>query len=211
MPIIKTITCDDHPLVSMALCSALERDPEFKIIAQVDSGKKLVEILRHEACDLVIVDFSMPGDMDGLALISYISKMHPTLRIAILTGTISSGMASQCLKLGAHGLVRKSLDLVLLNKALKKIAFGRQYIDPGFEIDVHHADSIEEGLLRLSPRELAVIRLLIAGKSVTDIAQQLNRSIKTISTQKQMAFEKLGIENEADLFRLAAERGTDLL
>jgi two-component system, NarL family, captular synthesis response regulator RcsB len=211
MPIIKTITCDDHPLVSNALRSALERDPEFEIISQVNSGKKLIEMLRDHVCDLIVVDFSMPGEMDGLALVSYLSKRYPTVRIVILTGTISSSMANQCLKLGAHGLVRKSLDIDLLGDVLKKVAFGRQYIDPAFQLDIQHVNSVEQGLLRLSPRELAVIRLLLAGKSVTDIAHQLNRSIKTISTQKQMAFDKLGIESEAELFRLAAEHSADLL
>lgn len=211
MPIIKVITCDDHPLISTALKNALERDPEFRIVAQLDSGSKLVQTLRNESCHLLVLDFSMPGEMDGLALLSYISRVFPDIRIAILTGTISSGMASQCLKKGALGLLRKSLDMDLIGAALKKVANGRQYIDPDFQLDIRHADSAEEGLMRLSPRELTVVRLLVAGKSVTEIANQLNRSIKTISTQKQTAFEKLSITSDAELFRMAAERGTDLL
>ncbi|GGY20852.1 response regulator [Paludibacterium paludis] len=211
MPIIKVITCDDHPLISTALKNALERDPEFHIVAQTDSGSKLMQILRKEPCHLLVLDFSMPGEMDGLALLSYVSRVYPDTRVAILTGTISSGMASQCLKNGALGLLRKSLDMDLIGTALKKVAQGRQYIDPGFQIEIRTADAAEAGLLKLSPRELTVIRLLVAGKSVTEIANQLNRSIKTISTQKQTAFEKLGIESEAELFRMAAERGTDLL
>lgn len=211
MPIIKTITCDDHPLINNALRSALERDPEFRIVAQLDSGKKLLETLRTTECDLLVMDFSMPGEVDGLTLISYIAKVYSTLRIVVLTGTISPSMAQQCLKIGTHGLLRKSLDLDMLGDALKKVAFGRQYIDPEFKLDLKHIDKIEQGLLRLSPRELTVIRLLVNGKSVSEIALQLNRSIKTISTQKQSAFEKLSIQSEAELFRLAAERGTDLL
>jgi two-component system capsular synthesis response regulator RcsB len=202
---INTLICDDHPLVSLALKGVLTNDPEFKIQGEPASGPELISMLRNTPCDLVILDYSMPGELDGIALIQYLKRMYPDLRILVFSGTASAALAARCIEAGAHGFMRKTQTGEPMRAAIRNVARGQTYIDPGLQGEVKRASGFEQAFLSLSPREMVVIRLLLSGQSVSAIAQRLNRSIKTVSTQKQTAFRKLSVESDAELFQLAAE------
>lgn len=205
--LINTLICDDHPLVSMALKAVLHSDPEFNIVGEPASGPDLIAMLRKQRCDLVILDYSMPGELDGIGLIQYLSRMFPATRLLIFSGTASAALAARCIEAGAHGFMRKTQSGEPVREAIRSVARGAIYIDPSLEGEVKRAAGFEEAFLSLSPREMVVIRLLLAGQSVSEISERLNRSIKTVSTQKQTAFRKLDIQSDAELFRLASELG----
>lgn len=200
-----TLICDDHPLVSIALKAVLQNDPEFNIIGEPKSGPELVAALRRATCDLVILDYSMPGDLDGIALIQYLCRMYPQTRIMVFSGTASAAIAARCMEAGAHGFMHKTKADAAILSAIKRVARGHVYIDPSLQQDVNQASAFEKAFLSLSPREMAVVRLLLSGCSVTEIANKLNRSIKTVSTQKQTAYRKLTLHSDAELFQLARE------
>jgi two-component system capsular synthesis response regulator RcsB len=189
----------------MAIKAVLQNDPEFNILGEPNSGPELVAMLRRQKCDLVILDYSMPGDLDGIALIQYLARMYPKTRLLVFSGTASSALASRCLAAGAHGFMRKSQNGELLRQAIRNVASGSIYIDPGLQGEVKRASAFEQAFLSLSPREMVVLRLLLSGQSVTEISQRLCRSIKTISTQKQTAYRKLNIQSDAELFQLAGD------
>lgn len=202
---INTLICDDHPLVSFALKGVLMNDPEFQVLGEPSSGPELISMLRSTPCDLLILDYSMPGELDGIALIQYIKRMYPKVRILVFSGTASAALASRCIEAGAHGFMRKTQSGEPVRAAIRHVARGMTYIDPGLQGEVRRASDFEAAFLSLSPREMVVVRLLISGQSVSEIANRLNRSIKTVSTQKQTAYRKLGIHSDAELFQLAGE------
>lgn len=200
-----TLICDDHPLVSMALKGVLINDPEFKVVGEPSSGPELIAMLRNQPCDLVILDYSMPGELDGIALIQYLKRMYPEVRLLVFSGTASAALAARCIEAGAHGFMRKTHSGEPLRAAIRTVAYGKSYIDPGLQGEVRRASDFDQAFLSLSPREMVVVRLLISGQSVSEIANRLNRSIKTVSTQKQTAFRKLGVQSDAELFQLAGD------
>jgi two-component system capsular synthesis response regulator RcsB len=200
-----TLICDDHPLVSLAIKSVLQNDPEFNVVGVPASGPELVALLRRQPCDLVILDYSMPGELDGVALIQYLARMYPATRLLVFSGTASAALAARCMAAGAHGFMRKNQNSELVRAAIRSVACGSLYIDSGLQGEIKRASRFEQAFLSLSPREMVVLRLLLSGQSVTEIAQRLCRSIKTISTQKQTAYRKMNIQSDAELFQLAAE------
>jgi two-component system capsular synthesis response regulator RcsB len=202
---INTLICDDHPLVSLALKGVLTNDPEFRIQGEPASGPELISMLRTTPCDLVILDYSMPGELDGIALIQYLKRMYPDVRLLVFSGTASAALAARCIEAGAHGFMRKTQSGEPVRTAIRTVARGQTYIEPGLQGEVKRASGFDQAFLSLSPREMVVVRLLLAGQSVSAIAQRLNRSIKTVSTQKQTAFRKLGVESDAELFQLAGD------
>jgi len=203
--LINTLICDDHPLVSLALKGVLQKDPQFNIIGEPSSGPELIAMLRSQSCDLVILDYSMPGELDGIALIQYLKRMYPNVRILVFSGTASAALASRCIEAGAHGFMRKTQTGEPVRVAIRSVAAGKTYIDPGLQVEVRRASDFERAFLSLSPREMVVVRLLLTGQSVSEIANRLNRSIKTVSTQKQTAFRKIGVQSDAELFQLAGD------
>ncbi|MBV8049059.1 MAG: response regulator transcription factor [Paludibacterium sp.] len=205
--LINTAICDDHPLVSLALKTVLRGDPEFNIVGEPASGPELIKLLREQRCDLVILDYSMPGELDGIALIQYLSRMFPDTRLLVFSGIASAALASRCIEAGANGFMRKTQSGDLLREAVRSVAQGSLYIDPSLQGDYKRASGFEQAFLSLSPREMVVVRLLLAGQSVSEISARLNRSIKTVSTQKQTAYRKLNIQSDAELFRLAGDLG----
>ncbi|BEV70958.1 MULTISPECIES: response regulator transcription factor [unclassified Paludibacterium] len=207
--LINTVICDDHPLVSLALKTVLRSDPEFNILGEPASGPELIKLLREQRCDLVILDYSMPGELDGIGLIQYLARVFPETRLLVFSGTASAALASRCIEAGAHGFMRKTQSGDPLREAIRNVAKGGIYIDPALQGEVRRASGFEQAFLSLSPREMVVVRLLLAGQSVSEISARLNRSIKTVSTQKQTAFRKLNIQSDAELFRLAGELGVN--
>jgi two-component system capsular synthesis response regulator RcsB len=205
--LINTLICDDHPLVSMALKTVLRSDPEFNIVGEPASGPELINLLRKQRCELVILDYSMPGELDGIGLIQYLSRMFPETRLLVFSGTASAALAARCIEAGAHGFMRKTQSSEPLREAIRHVANGAIYIDPSLEDEVQRAAGFEQAFLSLSPREMVVVRLLLSGQSVSEISERLKRSIKTVSTQKQTAFRKLNIHSDAELFRLSSELG----
>jgi two-component system capsular synthesis response regulator RcsB len=207
--LINTVICDDHPLVSLALKTVLRADPEFNIVGEPTSGPELIKLLREQRCDLVILDYSMPGELDGIALIQYLTRVFPETRLLVFSGIASAALASRCIEAGASGFMRKTQSSDLLREAVRSVSLGSVYIDPSLQGDYKRASGFEQAFLSLSPREMVVVRLLLAGQSVSEISARLNRSIKTVSTQKQTAFRKLNIQSDAELFRLAGDLGVN--
>lgn len=203
--LVHTLICDDHPLVSLALKAVLQGDPEFNVIGEPASGPELIAMLRKQRCDLVILDYSMPGELDGIGLIQYLSRMYPDTRVLVFSGTASAALAARCIEAGAHGFMRKTQRGEPVREAIRAVARGVVYIDPSLDREVKRASGFEQAFLSLSPREMVVVRLLLAGQSVSEISERLKRSIKTVSTQKQTAYRKLNIQSDAELFRLAGE------
>ena len=198
---LKVVIADDHPVVLLGLREMIQRDEYFTLAGEALSSSQLVEQLRLHQPALLITDFNMPGDEtygDGLQLIEYIIEHFPGVKILVLTVMSNHLIISRLLELGVAGVIAKNHIREEIGKALNALANDRGYTAPAAPAIsvVSNAKVIDERFSTLSPREVEVLRLFVAGNSVGDIARQLNRSVKTVSTHKVAAMQKLEVLND---------------
>ena len=208
MSALKVVIADDHPIVLLGMSQMIQRDARFILVGEAISSSQLIEQLHQHQPHVLITDFNMPGDDvygDGLKMIEYIIRHFPATQILVLTMLSNSLIASRLEALGV-GVLQKNHMQDEIGQALSALSKRRDF-KPSLTTDTTVADTHENGVLfaSLSPRELEVVRLLVAGMSVTDIARQLSRSKKTVSTQKITAMRKLGVDNDMALLTYCLE------
>lgn len=201
---IRIFIADDHAIVRRGLKQILALAPDIVIAGEVGSGKALLEALAQTSCDLVLLDMSMPG-LSGVTLIEQISAKYPKLPILVLSMHIEAQIANRALKAGAAGYLTKDSDSDILMEAIRKVISGGNYIDPVLvETLVFNPEGTDKSPHeRLSKRELQVFNQLAAGKTVSEIAEALFLSVKTVSTHKIRLMEKMGLHTHTDLVRYA--------
>ena len=198
---LKVVIADDHPVVLVGLREVIQRDKCFTLVGEALSSSQLVEQLRLHQPALLITDFNMPGDEtygDGLQLIEYLIEHFPEVKILVLTMESNQLIISRLLEMGVAGVIAKNHIYQEIGKALSSLASGRSYTrtsTPNTSV-ITNPNVIDERFSTLSPREVEVLRLFVAGNSVGDIARQLNRSVKTVSTHKVAEMHKLEVIND---------------
>ncbi|KMN10618.1 response regulator [Pseudomonas sp. FSL R10-1350] len=195
---IKAVIADDHPVVLVGLREMIQRDTRFELVGEAVSSSQLIKLLVSNQLDLVITDFNMPGDDlygDGLQLIEYIIEQFPAVKILVLTMVSNQLIISRLLEMGVAGVIAKNHIHEEIGKALNALANDRPYVAPSVQpmSVLANAKVIDERFSNLSPREVEVLRLFVTGSTVSEIAKLLNRSVKTVSTQKISAMHKLEV------------------
>jgi len=203
------VIADDHPIVLAGVLELIGRDPRLEVIGHATGPSALVEQLQVRSADIIITDYSMPGDDtfgDGNRLISHLHRTFPSSKVLVLTMVSNPAIIAAMYRAGARGVVRKTGDLGELSTALNALLAQRIYRSPMLprEDSVPQAGADNAAAL-LSAREFEVIRLFARGQTVGDIANRLNRSTKTISTQKISAMRKLGTRTDHDLIAFCLE------
>ncbi|MEL7595608.1 response regulator [Aeromonas veronii] len=207
----KIILADDHPLILTGIRSLIEQiTPHCEVVAEAYQVSDLLSLLQQHHCDLLITDFSMPGDIrsDGMVMIQQLRRDYPTLPMIVLTQIHNAGILQSLLQLGVSGILLKKAVITELSDAIRQILSGQIYIGSSVKTLLaeagldHHITSIQ-----LTPKENEVVRLLASGMSVTQVAEYLHRSVKTISTQKKSAMMRLGISSNSALFDYAKSHG----
>ncbi|GLQ90751.1 response regulator transcription factor [Dyella flagellata] len=211
----RIVIADDHPVVMLGIRALLKERSGMQVIGEASNGRELLAVLASEPCDLLITDFSMPyedGSGDGLPLLRRVRRDHPRLPIIVLTMVHNAALTRGMLAAEVNGLVAKVAMTKELQLAIGAVMNGRTYICEAMR--EHVVDwSAQEGPERaaeavvLSQREAEVVRLYAQGLSVTQIAEQLHRSVKTVSQQKNDAMRKLGITSNTQLFEYARTYG----
>ena len=209
---IKVIIADDHPVILFGAAQALLKFPEIEVIGQARQSTELIQLLQKSPCDVVVSDLAMPGGQygDGMPLLGYIGRQFPTVRIVVLTMLENPALLKRLREVGVTAVINKSDDLSHIGLAIVHVMRGQEYIGPSVRLALDCMGLSASGQQRdvvLSKRELEVVRLFVSGMTITEIAAQLKRSIKTISTQKNTAMRKLGIERDSELFQYAQSNG----
>jgi len=199
---IRVLLADDHKIVRDGLRGILARTQDIEVAAEAADGDQALALVRTGAYDVVVLDMSMPG-LSGIDLIKRLAIERPTLRMLVLSMHGEEQYAARALKAGAAGYLNKDSAADLLVNAIRKIAAGGVHIGEAAAASIVNAGSA--GQRALSDREFEVLRLLVDGKSPTDVAEQLHLSVKTVSTHKTRILEKLGLRTTADLVRYALE------
>jgi two-component system invasion response regulator UvrY len=202
---------DDHTIVREGLKRILEPIGHEWSITEAGSGYQALEVLRARRFDLAIVDLSMPG-MSGLDLIRRVKSEHPTMAVLVLSMHGEEQYALRAFKAGANGYVTKDTASTELVAAVRKVAAGGTYVSAILAervVQQLSGKSPERRLSELSDRELDVLRRIVLGQRLTDIAEALHLSIKTVSTHKTRIQDKLQLPNIAALIRYGLEHQLD--
>lgn len=196
------LVADDHPVVVMGIRMALSNSRYApSITAEAVSTDELMQRLNQQHCDILIIDFSMPNGHfpDGMVLIKHIRSHYTHLKIIVMTMLSNSLILNEILKTGVHGLFDKHQPLEGLINAITRVGKGNTYISDTFSNVLTSPLRGDTRHKPLTGRELEVLRLFGQNLSGREIAEYFNRSEKTISRQKRMAMQKLGIRCNSDL------------
>lgn len=211
---IRVLVCDDHQIVRQGIRQMLADAVDIALVAEAEDGPAALRLIRDAnapgvAADarlhVVLMDIAMPN-RDGLDVLRQIKGEFPKLPVLMLSTYPDKQYAVRSLKLGAAGYLNKSADSETMTGAIRKVAAGGLFITPSVAEQL--AGSIGAGRdqgaeaplhERLSHREYQVFRLLAAGRSVGEIAEQLKLSSNTVSTYRARILEKTGARNDVEL------------
>jgi DNA-binding NarL/FixJ family response regulator len=198
---IAIVIADDHAMVRSGLQRILEGELGLRVTGQAGDGAAALARLRDTRCDVLLLDLGMPPP-SGVDLIKRVRAEWPRLAILVVSMHNHPKMVRAALAAGANGYVAKDSDPEVLVAALRQVAGGGHYLEPGLADALAFAPAAEPGA-SLSPREREVLRRLAAGQTNSEIAAALFLSEKTISTHKANLMAKLGLQSMADLVRYA--------
>ncbi|HEY5852062.1 MAG TPA: response regulator transcription factor [Lysobacter sp.] len=205
---LRIILADDHPIVRSGVRALLERN-NLQVVAEASSTDELAAALASHPCDVLLTDFSMPGGQlaDGLALLEHLRTQWPQLPIIVLTMMNNPAVLSSILGTGVRGLLNKSDALSELPLAIQAVSHGRPYVSATGGQQLEQMEGHDSTRVPLSPREAEVLGLFVSGLTVSQIAGQLDRSIKTVSRQKMDGMSKLGLKTDLEVYAYAREHG----
>lgn len=195
------LIADDHALLRNGLKQLLAGERTIKKIGEAGSGRETLEQLQAEHWDLLILDINMP-DRSGIDILRQIRATQSDTRILVLSGFPERQYAVNVLRAGASGYVNKEMAPEELLTAVRTVLQGRRYVTPALaeqlvnELDDDHDKPAHT---KLSEREFQIFRKLAAGRSATEIADELCISVKTVSTYRTRIFEKMGFVSNADI------------
>ncbi|MDB4982025.1 MAG: two component transcriptional regulator, LuxR family [Myxococcales bacterium] len=206
IPRIRIVVVDDHPLVRLALKTALPScDATLEIVGEASSVRESIPIIRDSIPDVVIADMILRGT-SGAAAIREIRQAAPSSRVLVYTALLEPGFAVDALGAGADGFAVKTGTVDELLAAIRQVLRGESYLAPSIEKTLGDGKLIrkESRSRLLSAREREVFDLVVAGNSSQQVADLLFISVKTVETHRGRINKKLGATSTADLVRFAA-------
>lgn len=205
-PVIRVAIADDHPVIRLGLQASIEDIPSYRLVGSAKNTDELLALLALHPVDVVVTDYAMPGGKqgDGLELIDILRRQYPDVGIVVMTAIDKPAIIHALLARGVENLVSKADDVSRVVPAVQAAFVHRRYLSPAIN-EIQKAQPALRMACRLSVREQEVLSLYLAGKSINEIASMLQRRKQTISSQKVSAMAKLGLENDAELFKHAAE------
>ena len=198
---IRVLIADDHPVVRAGVRQIVSTAGDITVAAEAATGHEVIAQVRGTPLDLVVLDLSM-SDGDGLDVLKQIKREHPGVRVIVLTMHSEHQFAIRALKAGAAGYVTKDSAPAELVTAIRHVMDGGRYVTLGLaeKLAAHIGREGEQvPHEELSDREYQVLRLIAAGRSTREIADQLSLSMKTISTYRSRILEKMQMRNVAEL------------
>lgn len=205
----RVIIVDDHPVVFKGFKEILQENFDDIQVVGVGTGRELLENIRKTDWDLILLDISLP-DANGLDVLKDLRKRRPRIPVLIVSMYPENLYAVRAIKTGAQGYLTKQSAPGELVKAVHKILSGKKYINSDFAIKIvsdFESEAAKPPHEMLTNREFQVMRLLGIGKTMKDIALQLNLSINSIRTYRLRIMAKIGVKGTEGLIHYALTHG----
>lgn len=202
---IDILVVDDHALIRKGLIMLLEENPEFHIKGEAETGMQAINMARKEHFDLVLLDISL-SDKHGIDVLKQLKSELPDIKIIVLSMYPEDQYGLRALKAGAMGYINKQSAPEKLVGAIHQVVGGKKYISPALAEQLLSnliGESQEQLHQSLSNREYQTLCLMASGKSLTEIAEIMVVSPKTVSVYRARMLEKMGFNNNAEAVHYA--------
>jgi DNA-binding NarL/FixJ family response regulator len=205
MTVVTVLLVDDHPIVRTGLRSLLDRRADVSVVGEASSGEEAVAIAAHLHPDVVLCDLRLGEGMDGVQATAALRALHPPPAVVILTTFDRDAEILGAIEAGAAGYLVKDVPPDAIVGAIRQAAEGRMVLSP--ELSDRVVAGMRAPRVRLTARELEVLRLLDTGASNREIAKALFVTEATVKTHLVHVFAKLGADSRARAIAVARETG----
>ncbi|MCX7227015.1 MAG: response regulator transcription factor [Burkholderiales bacterium] len=206
---IRVILCDDHAMVRRGIRETLSEAVDIQVTGEASNYAEVREAIRNTACDVLVLDLNMPG-RGGLEVLSSLRESGSPIKVLIVSMFPEDQYAIRCLRAGAQGYLNKAGDPAELIQAVRTVAQGRKYVTADVAsmlVESLRMPENESLHAALSERELQTLLKIASGRRLSDIAEELMLSPKTISVYRSRVLEKLKLSNNSELTVYAIRNG----
>jgi len=206
---IRVILCDDHAMIRRGIKDTLDEAVDIQVVAEAGSYSEVRDALRTHPCEVLVLDINLPG-RSGLEVLASLREVDSPIKVLMVSMFPEDQYAIRCLKAGAQGYLNKAGDPADLVTAVRTVAQGRKYVNANVaQMLVDNLNASENPSLHasLSERELQTLLKIASGKRLSDIAEELMLSPKTVSVYRARVLEKLKLTNNAELTVYAIRNG----
>jgi len=203
---------DDHPIVSNGIQQLIDREPDMKVIHSAQDAESAMKYVEKFSPDLMVVDISLKGSTNGIDLIKSLKKRYPKIKSLVLSMHEENLYAERAIKAGAKGYIMKNDLTDNIVKAIRSILRGNLYLSDTITSKlINHMVNEDEDkndeleIKKLSDREFEVFQLISKGIKTSDIAKEINISVKTVEAHKLRIRTKLNLKNSNELNKYAIE------
>jgi two-component system invasion response regulator UvrY len=206
---IKVILCDDHALIRRGIRDTLADAADIDVVGEASDYGELRTLMRDKSCDVLVLDINLPG-RSGLDVLHVLKEEGSTLRVLVVSMYPEDQYAMRALKAGASGYLNKGSDAAQIVAAVRTVSQGKKYVTPEMAqmlVENLNSPTQEDAHQKLSDRELQTLVMIASGKRLSDIAEQLLLSPKTVSVYRARVLEKLSLTNNSELTVYAIRNG----
>jgi len=206
---IHVLIADDHAIVRQGLKQILSETDDLVVAGEADDGADAMQLARQQQWDVFLLDVTMPN-RNGIETLKQLKKEFPRLPVLMLSMHPEEQYAVRAIKAGASGYLTKQSAPELLVTAIRQVAQGKKYVSPTVAMQLADAitsDSEKPLHELLTDREFEVFRMIAVGRPLTQIAEELNLAVATISTFRARIIEKTGLRSNAEMIRYGLENG----
>ena len=198
---IKVVLCDDHAVVRRGIRDTISEAVDIQVVGEAGSYPELREQLRKTPCDVLVLDLNMPG-RGGLEVLATLREEGSPVKSLVVSMYPEDQYAIRCLRAGARGYLNKAGEPAEMIEAIRTVQQGRKYVTPEVAqmlVDNLSAPENEELHASLSEREMQTLQKIASGKKLSEIAEELMLSPKTVSVYRARVLDKLHLANNAEL------------
>ncbi len=206
---IRVILCDDHAMIRRGIRDTLSEAVDIQVTAEASSYAEVRDAIRNHACEVLVLDINLPG-RSGLEVLQSLRETDSPIKVLIVSMFPEDQYAIRCLKAGAQGYLNKAGDPAELVTAVRAVSQGRKYVTASVaQMLVDNLSAPENTSLHasLSERELQTLLKIASGRRLSDIAEELMLSPKTVSVYRARVLEKLKLTNNSELTVYAIRNG----
>jgi two-component system, NarL family, invasion response regulator UvrY len=202
---IKVLVVDDHAIIRKGLKQILDDTDDMRVTGEADCGMQAINMAKAEAYDMVLLDISLP-DKHGVEVLKQLKMNHPQMAVLMLSMHAEDQYAVRSMKAGASGYLNKQSVPSQLVEAIRQVGLGKKYISN--ELAQQLAEGLTEGFHELlhqslSNREYQTLCLLASGKKLSEMAEIMSLSAKTVSVYRARLLDKMKLKTNAEAIQYA--------